>query len=175
MSRSSARECLAPGTVVAPGEVLVATEIGDPAHGLLTCPAAPLVGGLLYRRGVRVRYAPVPQSGDASQADDGAALFVTTALHSDGTATAIGAAASSVDGVAMAAARGAVEEWAAVGGTRRLLSAVQPVVPGRAAGPRGHPAGPGPGPGIRVRAAHGEPAGLRGPGEERRGLRPFPG
>ena len=60
MSRSSARECLAPGTVVAPGEVLVATEIGDPAHGQLSCPAAPLVGGLLYRRGVRVRYAPVP-------------------------------------------------------------------------------------------------------------------
>ena len=130
MSRSSARECLAPGTVVAPGEVLVATEIGDPSHGQLSCPAAPLVGGLLYRRGVRVRYAPVPQSGDASQADDGAALFVTTALHADGTATAIGAAASSVDGVAMAAARSAVEEWAAVGGTRRLLSAVSPWCPG---------------------------------------------
>jgi hypothetical protein len=110
MIRSSARECLAPGTVVAPGEVLVATEIGDPAHGRLTCPAAPLVGGLLYRRGVRVRYAPVPRSGDASQTDDGAALFVTTVLHNDGTATAIGAAASSVDGVAMAAARSAVEE-----------------------------------------------------------------
>ena len=47
MSRSSARECLAPGTAVAPGEVLVATEIGDPAHGQLSCPAAPLVGGLL--------------------------------------------------------------------------------------------------------------------------------
>jgi 4-hydroxy-3-methylbut-2-enyl diphosphate reductase len=72
----------------------------------------------------------VPQSGDASQADDGAALFVTTALHADGTATAIGAAASSVDGVAMAAARSAVEEWAAVGGTRRLLSAVSPWCPG---------------------------------------------
>lgn len=114
MSRSTARECLAPGTVVAPGEVLVATEIGDPARGLLPCPAAPLVGGLLHRRGIRVRYAPVPQSGDAAQFDDGAALFVTTALHGDGTATAIGAAADQVDGVAMAAARGAVEEWAAV-------------------------------------------------------------
>jgi 4-hydroxy-3-methylbut-2-enyl diphosphate reductase len=131
MSRSTARECLAPGTVVAPGEVLVATEIGDPAHGRLPCPAAPLVGGLLHRRrGVRVRYAPVPQSADASQADDGAALFVTTALHQDGSATAIGAAANSVDAVAMAAARGAVEEWAAVTASRRLLSAVSPWCPG---------------------------------------------
>lgn len=131
MSRSTARECLAPGTVVAPGEVLVATEIGDPAHGRLPCPAAPLVGGLLHRRrGVQVRYAPVPQSGDASQSDDGAALFMTTALHRDGTATAIGAAANNVDAVAMAAARGAVEEWAAVTASRRLLSAVSPWCPG---------------------------------------------
>src|SRR5258708_29201339 len=104
--------------------------MGAPTQGQPRCPVAPRVGGLLYRRGVRVRYAPVPQSGDASQADDGAALFVTTALHADGTATAIGAAASSVDGVAMAAARSAVEEWAAVGGTRRLLSAVSPWCPG---------------------------------------------
>ena len=131
MSRSTARECLAPGTVVAPGEVLVATEIGDPARGVMPCPAAPLVGGLLHRRrGVQVRYAPVPQSGDASPSDDGAALFMTTALHRDGTATAIGAAANSVDAVAMAAARGAVEEWATVTASRRLLSAVSPWCPG---------------------------------------------
>jgi 4-hydroxy-3-methylbut-2-enyl diphosphate reductase len=131
MSRSSARECLAPGTVVAPGEVLVATQIGDPAHGLLPCPAAPLVGGLLHRRGIRVRYASVPQSGDASQSDDGGpALFVTTALHRDGTATAIGAAANTVDGLARAAARAAVEEWSTVTASRRLLSAVSPWCPG---------------------------------------------
>jgi 4-hydroxy-3-methylbut-2-en-1-yl diphosphate reductase len=108
----------------------VATEIGDPAHGQLPCPAAPLAGGLLHRRGIKVRYAPVPQSGDAAQSDDGAALFVTTALHRDGTATAIGAAADSVDGVAMAAARGAVEEWSAVTASRRLVSAGSPWCPG---------------------------------------------
>jgi 4-hydroxy-3-methylbut-2-enyl diphosphate reductase len=130
MSRSSARECLAPETSVAPGEVLVATGIGDPARGLLPCPAAPLVGGLLQRRGIRVRYEPVSQSGDASQSDEGAALFMTTALHRDGTGTAIGAAANSVDGLAMAAARGAVEEWSAVTGNRRLLAAVSPWCPG---------------------------------------------
>src|SRR5205809_973529 len=35
MSRPLARRCLAPGTTVAPGEVMVATEIGDPARRLL--------------------------------------------------------------------------------------------------------------------------------------------
>ena len=60
MSRPLARRCLAPGTTVAPGEVMVATEIGDPARGLLPCPAAPLVGGVLERRGIPIRYGPVP-------------------------------------------------------------------------------------------------------------------
>lgn len=126
MSRSTARKCLAPGTTVAPGEVLVATEVGDPARGLLACPASPLLGGTLERRGVRVRYGPVPRCADASQADDGAVLFVTSALHSDGGGTAIAAAADAVDGVAAAAARAAVEEWSAVVATRRLLGAVSP-------------------------------------------------
>jgi 4-hydroxy-3-methylbut-2-enyl diphosphate reductase len=113
--------------MVGHGEVLVATEIGDSVHGLLPCPAAPLVGGLLRRKGMRVRYAPVPQSGDASQSDEGGAtLFVTAALHRDGTSTAIGAAVDGVDGVTRAAARAAVEEWSAVTGTRRLISAESP-------------------------------------------------
>jgi len=130
MSRSTVRACLAPGTVVGRGEVLVATGIGDPARGLLPCPAAPLIGGLLQRRGIPVRYGDIPQVGDASQADDGAALFVTTTLHADGTATALGAAADSVDGLAVAAARGAVADWAEVTGSRRLLGAVSPWCPG---------------------------------------------
>jgi 4-hydroxy-3-methylbut-2-enyl diphosphate reductase len=126
MSRTSARECLAPGTTVAPREVLVATEIGDPARGLLPCPAAPLVGGVLQRRGLPVRYGPVPHCADASQADDGAVLFVTSSLHRDGAGTAIGAAAAGVNGAAAAAARAAVEEWSAVVGPRRLLGTVSP-------------------------------------------------
>jgi 4-hydroxy-3-methylbut-2-enyl diphosphate reductase len=126
MSRSTARKCVAPGTTVAPGEVLVATEVGDPARGLLPCPAAPLIGGTLARRGIRVRYGPVPRCADASQADDGAAAFVTSTLHSDGGGTAIGAAADAVDGVTVAAASAAVEEWSAVVATRRLLGAVSP-------------------------------------------------
>lgn len=132
MSRLQARTCLAPGTSVAPGEVMVATEIGDPARGLLPCPAAPLVGGALERRGVRVRYGPVPQCAEASQADDGAVLFVTSALQREGEATAIGAAADAVDGVAVAAARAAVDEWSAVVATRRLLTAISPWCPGAA-------------------------------------------
>ncbi|HEY6279932.1 MAG TPA: 4-hydroxy-3-methylbut-2-enyl diphosphate reductase [Streptosporangiaceae bacterium] len=126
MSRPVARECLAPGITVAPGEVMVATAIGDPARGLLPCPAAPLVGGVPARRGIPVRYGPVPQYAEASQADDGAVLFVTSALLGDGEATAIGAAANAVDGVSAAAARSAVEEWSAVVGSRRLLGAVSP-------------------------------------------------
>jgi 4-hydroxy-3-methylbut-2-enyl diphosphate reductase len=126
MSRPIARKCLAPGTTVAPGEVLVATEVGDPSAGLLACPAAPLVGGTLRRRAIRASYAPVPRCGEASPSDGGAIFFVTSALQRDGTATAIGAGANGVDGVALAAARAAVEEWSAVVATRRLLDSVSP-------------------------------------------------
>jgi 4-hydroxy-3-methylbut-2-enyl diphosphate reductase len=132
MSRSNARQCLAPGTTVPPGEVLVATEVGDPSGGLLACPAAPLVGGTLRRKGIRVSYAPVPRCGDASPSGEGATLFITSALQRDGTATAIGAGANGVDSIALAAARGAVEEWSAVVGTRRLLGAVSPWCDGAA-------------------------------------------
>jgi 4-hydroxy-3-methylbut-2-en-1-yl diphosphate reductase len=126
MSRPLARRCLAPGTTVVPGEVMVATEIGDPARGLLPCPAAPLVGGVLARRGISVRYGPVPHYAEASQSDDGAVLFITSALQGDGEATAIGAAANAVDGLAAAAARSAVEEWSAMVATHRLLGGSSP-------------------------------------------------
>ena len=126
MSRPLARKCLAPGTSVAPGEVMVATAIGDPARGLLPCPAAPLVGGVLERRGLPVRYGPVPHYAEASQSDDGAVLFVTSALQGGGDATGIAAAANAVDGLGAAAARAAVEEWSATVGTHRLLGGVSP-------------------------------------------------
>jgi 4-hydroxy-3-methylbut-2-en-1-yl diphosphate reductase len=132
MSRPLARKCLAPGITVAPGEVMVATGIGDPARGVLPCPAAPLVGGVLERRGMPVRYGPVPQYAEASQSDDGAVLFLTSALQGDGEATGIGAAANAVDGIAAAAARAAVEEWSAMVGTHRLLGAVSPWCDGAA-------------------------------------------
>ena len=132
MSPPLARKCLAPGTTVAPGEVMVATGVGDPARGLLPCPAAPLVGGVLERRGVPIRYGPVPHYAEASQSDDGAVLFLTSALLAEGEATGIGAAANAVDGLAAAAARAAVEEWSAMVGTHRLLEGIGPWCEGAA-------------------------------------------
>lgn len=130
MSRTTARRRLAPGTQVPRGEVLVVTEVGDPVRGALACPAAPLVGGSLARRGARVRYGPVASVAEEPQAGDGAALFLASALGRDGTATGIAAAASPVDGVAVAAARTAVEEWSAAVSSRRLLAAGGPWCPG---------------------------------------------
>ncbi len=126
MNRSTVREFLAPGTRVAPGEVLVPTEVGDPVRGPLPCPAAPLVGGTLLRKGTRVGYAPVGHCADPSHDDGGAALFVATCPQRDGSQAAVAAAASAADHVAMAAARSAVDEWSAVLGTRRLLAAASP-------------------------------------------------
>jgi 4-hydroxy-3-methylbut-2-en-1-yl diphosphate reductase len=126
MNRPTVREFLAPGTGVAPGEVLVPTEVGDPVRGPLPCFAAPLVGGTLLRKGTRVSYAPVGHCADPSHDDGGAALFVATCPQRDGSEAAVAAAASRADRVAMAAAKSAVAEWAAVLGTRRLLVGASP-------------------------------------------------
>src|SRR5260221_3896189 len=135
MNRSTVREFLAPGTRVAPGEVLVPTEVGDPVRGPLPCPAAPLVGGTLLRKGTRVGYAPVGHCADPSHEDGGAALFVATCPQRDGSQAAVAAAASAADHVAMAAARSAVDERSAVLGTRRLLAAASPWCSGATRGP----------------------------------------
>jgi 4-hydroxy-3-methylbut-2-enyl diphosphate reductase len=126
MNRRTVREFVAPGTSVAPGQVLVPTGIGDPVRGPLPCPAAPLVGGTLQRKGIQVGYAPVGHCADPSHDDGGAALFVATCQRRDGTQAAVAAAASATDRIAAAAARSAIDEWAAVFGTRRLLTAASP-------------------------------------------------
>jgi 4-hydroxy-3-methylbut-2-en-1-yl diphosphate reductase len=120
------REFQAPDTRMPPGEVLVPTQIGDPVRGLLPAPAAPLVGGTLRRKGQPVRYLPVPRCDDPAQDEGGAALFVATCPQRDGTTAAVAAGAAPTDRVAVAAARSAVEEWSAVFGTRRLMSAPSP-------------------------------------------------
>jgi len=125
MNRSTVREFVAPGSRVPPGEVLVPTEIGDAVRGPLPSPAAPLVGGTLRRKGTRVSFAPVGPCLDPG-ADGGAAVFVATCQRRDGSTAAVAAAASPADRVAVAAARSAVEEWAAVIATRRLLTAAGP-------------------------------------------------
>src|SRR5260370_42504156 len=105
MRRSTAREFLAPGTSVAPGEVLVPTEIGDPGRGALACPAAPLVGGTLLRKGTRVSYAPVGACADPAHDVGGATVFVATCQQRDGSQAGLAAAASAPDRVAVAAPR----------------------------------------------------------------------
>jgi 4-hydroxy-3-methylbut-2-enyl diphosphate reductase len=126
MNRSAVREFVAPGVSVAPGEVLVPTEVGDAVHGPLPSPAAPLVAGTLLRKGKRIGHGPVGHCADPSGDDGGAVLFVATCQQRDGSTAAVAAAANPADRVAVAAARSAVEEWSAVFGTRRLLTGVSP-------------------------------------------------
>jgi 4-hydroxy-3-methylbut-2-en-1-yl diphosphate reductase len=126
MNRSVVREFQVPGLTVQPGEVLVPVEIGDPARGPLNCPAAPLVGGSLRRKGRPVRFATAPQFQDPQYDADGAVLFVATCQQHEGATAALAAAASPADRLAVAAARSAVEDWAAVLGTRRLLTGAAP-------------------------------------------------
>jgi 4-hydroxy-3-methylbut-2-enyl diphosphate reductase len=173
MNRSVVREFQAPGISVEPGAVLVPTEIGDPVRGALSCPAAPLIGGTLQRKGRRVSYAPVPRCDDPSHDSDGAALFVVTCQQPDGTTVALAAAASPADRLAVGAARSAVEEWSAVLGTRRLITAASPWCDGarraleltRRATQAGSHA-------VRHRAVHiyGEPAGSAQAGAELSGV-----
>jgi 4-hydroxy-3-methylbut-2-en-1-yl diphosphate reductase len=132
MNRSAVREFVAPGVSVPPGEVLVPTEIGDPVHGALPCPAGPLVAGTLQRKGKRAGHAPVGACLDPSGDEGGATLFAATCQQRDGTTAAVAAAASPADRVAVAAARSAVDEWSAVLGTRRLLAGASPWCSGAA-------------------------------------------
>jgi 4-hydroxy-3-methylbut-2-en-1-yl diphosphate reductase len=125
MSRPVIRELEASGVTVARGEVLVPTEVGDPLHGTLRCSAAPLVAGSLQRKGRQVRLAPVPQCEENEAAAD-PVLFLATCPQRDGSTAAIAAVACAEDRLAVASARGAVEEWAAVCDTRSLISAGSP-------------------------------------------------
>jgi 4-hydroxy-3-methylbut-2-enyl diphosphate reductase len=106
-------------------EVVVPTQIGDTVHGMLTCHAAPLVAGSLRAKGRTTRLAELPRSEDLS-GDFDATLFLATCSQQDGTTAAIAAAAAPGDALSAAAARGAVEDWAAVSGSRTLLLAGSP-------------------------------------------------
>jgi 4-hydroxy-3-methylbut-2-enyl diphosphate reductase len=130
MSRSAVQELQAPGISVEPGCVLIPTEIGHPVRGALPCPAAPLVGGTLQRKGRSISYAAVPRCDDPAHDSDGATLFLVTCQQADGGSVALAAAASPADRAAVAAARAAVQEWADVLGTRRLLAAASPLCGG---------------------------------------------
>jgi 4-hydroxy-3-methylbut-2-enyl diphosphate reductase len=127
MNRSAVREFHAPGVSVPRGELLVPTQVGDPARGPLMCPAGPLIGGSLLRKGWRAAAAPVPVLDDlGGDLGGGAAVYLVTCAQRGGQTAALAAAASPDDRRAAAAASAAVEEWAAVAGTRRLLTAGRP-------------------------------------------------
>jgi 4-hydroxy-3-methylbut-2-enyl diphosphate reductase len=126
MNRSAVREFQAPDLRVQRGELVVPTQVGDPARGPLPCPAAPLIAGSLERKGLRCALGPVPRLDDAGSDAGGAAVYLATCGQRDGSTAALAAAAAPDDRLAAAAAMAAVAEWAAVTGTRRLLLAGSP-------------------------------------------------
>jgi 4-hydroxy-3-methylbut-2-enyl diphosphate reductase len=126
MNRSAVREFQAPEIRLQRGELLVPTQAGDPARGPLPCPAAPLIAGSLQRRGLPCTLGPVVRLDDAGADPGGAVVYLATCGQRDGSTAALAAAVSPDDRRAAAAARAAVEEWAGVTGTRRLLLAAGP-------------------------------------------------
>ena len=125
MSRSAVREIQVSGISVQRGEVLVPTQIGDPVHGMLICHAAPLVAGTLRAKGGQVRLVELPRCED-SAGDADMMLYLVTCQQQDGSTAAIAAATAPGDALAAAAARSAVDEWAAVCATRTALIAGSP-------------------------------------------------
>jgi 4-hydroxy-3-methylbut-2-en-1-yl diphosphate reductase len=123
MSRADIRELLVPSAGILRGEVVVPTYVGDPVHGRLSCPAAPLVAGSLRAKGRLVRVSDL--RGDAG-ADADARLYLVTCPLAEGDTAAVAAAAAAGDALSAAAARAAVEEWAAACANRSLLLAGSP-------------------------------------------------
>jgi len=124
MSRQDVREIPVPSAGLKRGEVLVPRQLHDPVNGPLSCPAAPLVAGSLVARGRPNRLATLPRADWPEDAD--ARLFLATCPREDGGTAAIAAAAPAGDALSASAARSAVEEWAAVSGSRSLLIASSP-------------------------------------------------
>lgn len=124
MNRLDVREIPVSSTGLPRGEVLVPRQIHDPVNGPLSCPAAPLVAGSLLAKGRPNRLATLARADSDGGAD--ARLFLVTCPRDDGGTAAIAAAAQSGDALSASAARGAVEEWAAVSGSRTLLMASSP-------------------------------------------------
>lgn len=123
MGRADVRELPAASAGLERGEVVVPTQVKDPLHGLLSCPAAPLVAASLRAKGRPVRLADVTCD---SSADPDARLYLTTCPREDGSTAALAAAAAPKDALSASAARAAVEEWAAVCASRSLLIAGSP-------------------------------------------------
>jgi 4-hydroxy-3-methylbut-2-enyl diphosphate reductase len=126
MNRPAVREFQAPGISARRGELLVPTQVGDPARGMLRCPGAPLVWGSLSRKGWSARLVRVPRLEDPGSDAGGATIYALACSQRDGGPAALAAGASPDDRLAAGAARAAVEEWAPALGTRRLMIAASP-------------------------------------------------
>ena len=119
------RETCASGLDVQRGEVLVPTLLGGEHSEAISCAAAPLVAGSLNRKARPVRLAPAPRYTDAG-ADGDAVLYLATCPQPGGAITVIAAAAALGDRLSAAVAMAAVQEWAAVAGSRVVLAAGSP-------------------------------------------------
>jgi 4-hydroxy-3-methylbut-2-en-1-yl diphosphate reductase len=119
------REIHASGLSVQRGEVLVPTLLGGELSEAVSCAAAPLVAGSLQRKARQVRLAPAPRYTDAA-ADGEAVLYLATCPQPGGATTAIAAAVPLGDRLSGAVAMAAVDEWAAVAGSRVVLAAGSP-------------------------------------------------
>ena len=84
MNRSAVREFQAPDLRVQRGELVVPTQVGDPARGPLPCPAAPLIAGSLQRKGLRCALGPVLRLDEAGRDAGGAAVYLATCAQRDG-------------------------------------------------------------------------------------------
>lgn len=119
MNRSVERLCL-PASGLSAGEVVAASGFTHPTRGSVRCPAAPTVLEGLRGSGLRTRTADI-----VAGPGDGV-LFTTSYLDRDGHAVGLGAAASTDDRDAVAAARATVRNWSRCLRTRRALIAAGP-------------------------------------------------
>ncbi|WP_405015766.1 hypothetical protein OHV05_00680 [Kitasatospora sp. NBC_00070] len=112
----------------------MATAFRHPLRGPVDCPAAELVGGVLARRGFEVRFLAFDEhrwdEGDRERAG-GTVMSALSFRLGDGRVLGLAAAGA---GAGEEAARAAVEEWATVLRTRRMMVAgADPLCPGERA------------------------------------------
>ncbi len=85
--------CGALDPTLAPGVLVVATEVRSPA-GTIACPAAGVLAGALRRRGLRVRLGPIVSTDHLVRDAERAELFATGAIAADMESAWLAAAAA---------------------------------------------------------------------------------
>jgi 4-hydroxy-3-methylbut-2-en-1-yl diphosphate reductase len=92
---------------LAPGDLVVASELRTPDGGVVPCPSAPLLAAALRRSGLRVHVGPLLTTDRVVTGRERAALAATGALAVDMESAALAAAAG--PGVGVAAVRAVVD------------------------------------------------------------------